>query len=325
MILTHGDPNSALDNSVAGLDFRYLNTRLADGGSLVGSLWYQQSKTEGINGDDAAFGFTFNRPSAEGLRYALGLKEIQENFFPALGFVNRTGVRDLTTEAGYTWYPQSGLFRTIFSGIDYERIETTDGDLQSQIITLRLLELSNQSSDNLIFHYSSMDEVLVEPFEISQGIFIPAGNYSFDQYCISATAAELRNLAGFAYYCGGDFFDGTQDAVGINLLWRPSEHFKFSVNYDYYDIVLPNGAFTTRLVGAHADIAFSNAWYWENYVQYDNVSNSLGLNSILGWIPRSGRELILVVNREYVDFLEDRNFTLVSGDITFKTSYTFRF
>ena len=73
------------------------------------------------------------------------------------------------------------------------------------------------------------------------------------------------------------------------------------------------------------EIAFTNTWYWENFVQYDNVSYSLGLNSILRWVPRAGREMVLVVNREYIDFIREQHFNRVSGDITFKFSYTFRF
>ena len=42
MILTQGDPISNLDNSLAGVDFRYLNTRLEDGRTLEGAIWYQQ-------------------------------------------------------------------------------------------------------------------------------------------------------------------------------------------------------------------------------------------------------------------------------------------
>ncbi len=74
-----------------------------------------------------------------------------------------------------------------------------------------------------------------------------------------------------------------------------------------------------------ADIAFTNTWFWENLLQYDNVSYTLGLNSILRWMPRAGREAILVVNREFADYTRDRTFTSVSGDITFKFGYTLRF
>jgi hypothetical protein len=55
------------------------------------------------------------------------------------------------------------------------------------------------------------------------------------------------------------------------------------------------------------------------------VTYTLGLNSILRWIPRAGREAILVINREFADYTRDRTFTSVTGDITFKLSYTFRF
>ena len=60
-------------------------------------------------------------------------------------------------------------------------------------------------------------------------------------------------------------------------------------------------------------------------MQYDNVTYSIGLNSIFRWVPRAGREVVLVVNREFVDYLRNRHFTTVTGDVTFKFGYTFRF
>ena len=169
MILTHGDPISNLDNSLAGVDFRYLNTRMADGRSLEGAIWYQQSDTEGVDRDQAAYGFNLRVPNSSGLKGAIGYKEIQENFNPALGFVNRPGVRDLTVEAGYTLYTQSPSIRTIFSGVDFERIETIAGELQSQYVTLRAIEIERDSGDFGGIHYYMSDESLVEPFEISDG------------------------------------------------------------------------------------------------------------------------------------------------------------
>lgn len=325
MILTHGDPESNLDNTLAGVDFRYLNTRLANGRTIEASAWYQRSDTEGLNGDDAAFGFTLRAPNATGFRGGIAYKELQQNFKPALGFVNRVNVRDLTTELGYTWYPQSALIRNIFSGVDFERIETIQGELQSQVITLRPLEIVNNYTDAVRFHYRIIDEVVEAPFEISEGVTIPAGSYAFEQYCTDMESSPYRRLSGTGYYCGGDFFSGTQDSAGTSLIWRPNKHFKITAGYDYNGIELPDGAFITRLMSLRADIAFTNTWYWENFVQYDNVSYSLGVNSILRWVPRAGREMVLVVNEEYVDFIRQQHFNRVSGDITFKFSYTFRF
>jgi hypothetical protein len=325
MILTHGDPDSNLDNFLAGVDFRYLNTRLANGGTIEAGLWYQQSNTEGSSGDDAAFGFMLRAPNSEGFRGSIAYKELQQNFNPALGFVNRVNVRDFSTALGYTWYPQSTSIRNLFTGVDFQRIETIQGELQSQIITLRPIEISNNTNDSLSFHYRINDEVVDAPFEISEGVTIPAGSYAFEQPCAKVATSDYRSLAGNAYYCDGDFFDGTQISTGASLTWRPSKHFRLAAGYDYNDIELSGGAFVTRLMSLRADVAFSNKWYWENFVQYDNVSYSLGVNSIFRWVPRAGREMVLVINREYIDFIRQQHFSRVSGDITFKFSYTFRF
>ncbi len=51
-IFTNGNPSASEDNSVVGVDFRYLNTRLSNGKTMAGSVWYQQSDTEGLNGND---------------------------------------------------------------------------------------------------------------------------------------------------------------------------------------------------------------------------------------------------------------------------------
>ena len=85
MIFTSGDPNTNLDNSVVGLDFRYLNTRFANGKVLEADAWYQQSDTDGLEGDDASYGIGFRVPANAGWRGGINHKQIQANFNPALG------------------------------------------------------------------------------------------------------------------------------------------------------------------------------------------------------------------------------------------------
>ena len=324
-IFTKGDPGSNDGNSVAGIDFRYLNTKLSSGHVVEGAAWYQQSDTEDIDGDDSAFGLSLSSPNAEGFRGGIAYKEIEENFFPALGFVNRIDVSDLTVDVGYTAFPERGHIRSAFSGIDYQRIETLDGDLQTQAITIRAIELESQNSDAIALHYSLFDELIEQPFEISDGINIPEGEYSFEQYCVNIASGQHRKVYANAYYCAGDFFDGSIKNPGIELIWRPSPHFAMALGYHVSDVELPQGEFTTRLSSIRANVAFTNTWFWENLVQYDNVSYTMGLNSILRWMPRAGREVLLVINREFADYTRDRTFTSVTGDITFKFSYTFRF
>src|SRR6185436_2360933 len=71
-IATDGDPLSNLDNSVAGVDFRYQNTRLPNGRTLESEAWYQRSSTEGLAGDDGAWGVRVWSPTRRGSRAASG-------------------------------------------------------------------------------------------------------------------------------------------------------------------------------------------------------------------------------------------------------------
>ena len=325
MILTHGDPNSTLENSLAGIDFRYTNTRLGGGRTLEGALWYQQSETEGLKNDNRAYGFTLRAPNSEGLRGGVAYKELQENFFPALGFVSRVGIRDMTLEGGYTWFTNGSAIRSIHSGVDIQRIEKIAGDVQSQTVNIRAVEIEGNTGDSFGINYYLITENLESGFEISDGIIIPAGKYDFEQYCLRLKSAEYRKVSATADYCGGEFFDGDQIATGAAILWRPSPHFKIATSYRFNEIELPYGKFITRLLSLRADVAFSNKWSWENLVQYDNVSYRLGFNSILRYVPRSGRGIVVVVNQEYIDLLQDRNFEKTYTDMTFKIIYTFRF
>ena len=89
IIVTDGDPNSSLDNGLSGVDFRYLNSRLPGGRVLEADAWFQQS--EHGRHRRRRQGVRHRRADAEqlGLRGSFGIKQIEANFNPALGFVNR--------------------------------------------------------------------------------------------------------------------------------------------------------------------------------------------------------------------------------------------
>ena len=103
-IATSGNPLDNRDNSLVGADFLFLNSRLFGDLTLEAEAWYQQSDTEGLEDDDAAYGFGVRMPNATGWRGGLGWREIERNFFPALGFVNRVDVRDIWADIGYTHF-----------------------------------------------------------------------------------------------------------------------------------------------------------------------------------------------------------------------------
>ena len=324
LIVTDGDPLSNLDNTVAGVDFRYQNTRLPKGRTLESEAWVQQSSTEGLEGEDGAWGVRVWAPNTRGFKGGVGIKEVQANFNPALGFINRRDIRDYTGELGYTVRPSGRNLRALYTGANAQRIEYLDGGVQSEVAQLRA-ELENQTTDKLTFRYQSDKEGVREPFAIFDDIVIPAGDYSFDEVRVGVSTGPHRRFVTSASYATGDFYDGQRDNAVASVEWIPVPRFRAAISYDYNDVKLPQGDFVARLARVGVDVIMSAKLSWVNLIQYDNASDTTGINSRLHWIPEAGRELFVVLNHNLEDFDGDSRFHSNTADLTIKYRHTLRY
>lgn len=329
-IYTDGDPTSNLDNSVMGMDFQYVNNNFMENRILQGDVFYQQSDTPGLIGDDASWGFGLRLPQSEGFRTRLGYKVIEENFNPAMGFVNRSNISDLTADLGYTYYfDRGGYLQSVFAGVDMQRIDVLDGDLQSEVIAWRLFELSSNSRDSFSLAYYNNKENVLAPFTIyrdpQRQVVIQPGNYEFDEQEISLGTGGQREFSGRFTYRRGDFYNGERVNVGTEFSWNQSRYFRMSLRHDWNDIELPQGNFITRLSSINTQVAFSSTLYWINLIQYDNLSEEIGINTRLQWIPRAGQEGFIVLNYNVQDQDRNNRFEAAYSDLSVKFRYTFRF
>ncbi|MGD8324795.1 MAG: carbohydrate binding family 9 domain-containing protein [Gammaproteobacteria bacterium] len=329
MILTSGDPRSNLDNSVFGLDYRYLNTRLAGGRQLEADVWLQQSDTQGMDGDDGAYGVAVRMPNNTGVRGGISLKEVERNFNPAMGFVARTNIRDLSAEIGFTRFFESSFMQSAFIGMDAQHIESLQGQLQTEIFKFRLLEIETNSGDEFQFGHTTNKEIVTTAFtiyeDLTRTVAIPADRYSFDQTDISFETASQRRFSGGLGLVTGDFYGGSIDTLSGEFSWNRAANFTMTLEYEYNDVELPQGDFISRLVSLSSAYAFSPNLYWINLIQYDNVSEEFGVNTRLQWIPKAGQEGFVVLNHNLQDFDKDNSFESASSDISIKFKYTLRF
>ena len=325
MIYTDGDPGGNLANSVVGVDYLFRNSRLPGGRTLEAFAWYQQSETPGLAGDDGALGLGFSLPSNAGIRAGATVREFERNFNPALGFVTRRGVRQTAADVGHTHRSDGSRWQSLFVQLEVERFDEIDGGLQSKGISLTPFELTSREGD-VVFWRSNFDtEVLPAPFEIYPGVVIPAGEYEFDNHGVEVQGSDHRRWSGRIAYVDGSFYDGDQTRVFGNLQWRPSPKFRANLGYNVTDVELPWGDFTTRLITTGLDWVFSSTLSWVNLLQYDNVSETAGINMRLHWIPEAGREVFFVINHTLEDFDRDNRFHSTFSEATVKMSYTFRF
>jgi hypothetical protein len=329
MIVTHGSPDSNSDNALVGVDFRYLNTRLPGGRVMEADAWFQRSDTEGLRGEDSAFGFGLRLPNNSTWRGGVNLKEVQANFNPGLGFVSRSGVRDTTADAGYTHFVGGNVLQSIFFGVDAERINLLDGGLQSEVIVGRLAELRTNTGENVSVQYVATREVVADPFEIyedlSRRVVVPPGSYSFGEGVVSGQTGGQRKVSIGLTYRLGDFYTGTRNNIGSQITWKQTRNFGLIFRYDLNNIDLPEGSFTTRLMRLTTEVNFSSTLYWVNLIQYDNVSEIVGVNARLRWIPTAGQEGLIVLNHRLEDRDKNDVFRSELLDLSGKLSYTFRF
>jgi hypothetical protein len=324
-MFTNGDPLSNIDNSVAGVDFLYRNSRLPGGRLLEAGAWVQQSDTLGLEDDDSAIGIGISVPSNNKFRGGFSMREIEANFKPALGFISRTDIRDYSGHIAYTHRPAGGRWQSLYFNLDGERIENLSGGLQSQQLGLTSFQMTNRTGDAVFARSNFQKEVLELPFQISPGVVIPVGEYSFDDSGLEVQFSAHRRVSGRIARTDGSFYGGTRARTFGNFTWAPSPRFRTTVGYNINEIELPQGDFTTRIISTAFDVVFSSRLSWTNLIQYDNVSEVMGVNLRLNYIPQAGREMFFVINHNLQDIDRDDSFTSSTSDLVAKINYTFRF
>ena len=125
-------------------DLFYRNTRLPGGKVIETNAWFQQSETPGVTDDDKAYGFRVSSPNNTGWRLGLVHNHIEDNFNPALGFVNRRGIDQWNYTARYILRPEDNYLRYIRSGFfgqQFDNIAT--GELESRQLRLEFAEMES--------------------------------------------------------------------------------------------------------------------------------------------------------------------------------------
>ena len=322
-ILTHGDPTSNETNSVAGVDFLYRNSDGPFDEILTGQFWAQQSDSSDLDGDDSAFGARLEIPSDKLRAYIAG-QYIEDNFRPALGFVNRTGIRRVDAGLRYRTRPEKGRWRAINNQIDYTLVTDMDGERLSEKTRIRPVSFYSHTDDFLFVEWERNRENVLEDFELFDRLNVPAGEYEFDRYRAEIATGMQRPLRVVLSVQDGGFFGGDRLEKFVEFQWRQSAHFFLGASFTENVVELPSGNFTSHLASLRSDIAFNSRWSWSNLLQYDNTADRLGVNSRLRYIPEAGKEVLLVFNHG-ADVHRDNSVSSAQSELNLKVSYTFRY
>ena len=331
-IVTGGNPALPLSSSTIGADLRLATSDfLGKSKNLVFNAYGLKTNNEGVSDKNSSYGFAAQYPNDK-FDAQIIWREIQENFDPALGFVQRSNVRMLRLGASFNPRPKKLLgIQQMFHDIFYTRFTRLDNGLvESEDFYFTIVDWHFDSGDSLhsLFDVNPTFERLFEPFEISPGVVLPAGEYRFTPMRIFFTSAQKRRFQGSIGFTFGNFWSGTAQTIRTGLRYRAPPRFSISLDANQTFARLPQGNFVARIFSSQINYALSPFLSFSNLIQFDNRSGNLGLQSRVRWTLEPGNDLFFIFGQGWIQEFDQRgrfDFRPQDSRLATKLQYTFRF
>jgi hypothetical protein len=327
-----GEPGGTGRNSVYGVDFTNRASVFSGDRDLITTGFLLYSDSEDVTGEQSSFGLDVSAPG-DFLSWGVGALEIQEHFDAALGFVPRTDIRRYA--GGVVLQPRpavSGVRQLEFS-LDTQVFTDTDGELETWDTEFQPFGVFFESGDGFRVELVQTHDELTDDFlildedgdgiEDPEDVRIPTGEYDFSRVRVELETAEKRTLSTALVFEGGEFFDGRLNGYGVSLVWHPGPLFDGQCSYTRNDVSLPGGDFDTQIAQLRANFSFTAELSWNNFVQWDNESDTFGFQSRLRWIPVPEQEVFLVWNETLES--DSSSSAPLSQELSFKITYAIRF
>jgi hypothetical protein len=219
---------------------------------------------------------------------------VDPDFNPEVGFVRRTDIRKSSLGGRYSIRPRSipAVRKFDFEG-RYDYFETTAGDAETKLFEVEW-RAQMENSDFANVTYSNDYEYLFEPFEITDGIFIPVGGYQFDRIRAGYWFGRQRPVSGWLGAETGGFFSGTMTEVSYWGRVDLTSQFSLEPNVAVNWVDLPEGAFTTNLLRLRATYNLTPRSFVGALVQYNSSEDSFTTNIRFRWEYTPGSDLFVV-------------------------------
>jgi hypothetical protein len=304
-------------NQVFGLDTAFGVRKYVNFGGYVA-----QTRTEGLKDSALSYRGQFNYDHD---RYGLELDRlvVEKNFNPEVGFMRRRDFRRSFAQARFSPRTKDNpiVRKWTFQGqLDY--ITDNDNRLASREARGEF-QTDFHSGDILNLAAVRSHEFLPQAFAI-QGVRIPPGGYDFTTGVASYTAGQQHRISGKFSAEAGGFYGGNRKTLAYLGRVEISSRLGIEPNISQNWIDVPQGKFTTTLLGARATLTINPRMFVAALVQYTSGSSSLSSNVRLRWEYRPGSELFLVYT-EGRSTLPVRGTDLQSRGVVLKFNRLFRF
>jgi len=248
-----------------------------------------------------------------------------------VGFVTRNGFRRVEPKIGWQPRPNIDWIRKFDFSVQFRHLEDMDtGVNEEQQLQIKLLGIDLESQDNFDIDLQRQVEFLDERFEINDGIFIEQGDYTNWEWTVQARTASRRIVSGNIEIRRGGFWSGDRTQFEVGLDFRASPGVLLSADVETNTVDLPQGSFDANLFRVAGEWNMTPLASLTGNIQYDDVSEIVGLFMRTRWILTPGNEIFLVFTQNWQNlgeglFDDDREFQTLSRGASVKVNYTYRF
>lgn len=301
VMFTNGSP-SGEKNTLAGFDFTFQTSRFMGDKNFLAQCWYLYNWNSIETGRHQGYGLRLDYPN--------DLWDINAsyNFFgdalnPGIGFIARNGVR--TSNLGFSFQPRpekgliGDLVRQFFFELRFNFFWNMAGELETRQIFMAPLNFQTESGERFELNIRPNRDVLPYDFEVADGIVLPAGPYNFTQYALQFESASYRPWIVDVQWGFGQFYSGRYHNIEAQLAYKLKGYATVGLSANFVRGYLPQGNFSENVYEVKADIFLTPNLGLMNYIQYDDVSRNLGINSRFRWVVSPGNEIYLIYNKSW--------------------------
>jgi hypothetical protein len=319
-IVTNGDPTGLTENTVAGVDFQYRNSNVF-GDKIVQADAYYMKSFSSTKGDDESAAFALGFPNEPWYGDVL-IKQIGANFSPALGFINRTSIRQYDGTVGHLTRYRGSWLNTLEFGTDFNFVTDLHDVLESRendVYVRARTRVGDQITGRLINSF----EYVPVPFLVANTVPVLPGKYEWTNVdlAVRSFSGRLFTLNGNVTCCS--FYDGSAVRVRAEVIFRPSIYFEITATYEPSFIDLPTGKVDIHLATMDAAINFNPDMQLALQAQYDNISENFGFSARYRWEYRPGKEIFVGLGQSAI--IDSRGFMAQVTQGTIRLGHTFRF
>lgn len=249
---------------------------------------------------------------AANLRYWTGNWDISwqheyvgRDYNAEVGFVPRSGYINLNPQIGYLFFPKKG--QILSHGPKLFSANYFDENFKSTDNTNYLAYNINFRSRSTLTGWIANDYVkLQRPFDPTNkgGSTLATGTeHSWEAFGLeySSRPQSLFTMALSTRY-GGYYADGNRLNISTELGYRFQPFVSLALSSSYNDIRLPQPWNTTKfwLIGPRLDVTMTNKLFFTGFVQYNEQSNNINLNTRLQWRYKPASDIFIVYTDNYL-------------------------